>query len=363
MPPERLQAVWFCSGAYAPLRLAILIVPACHFGMAEPAPNNPTKASTTLFLSHATEDKDFATPLAEALRVRGFQVWYDEDELKIGQSIFTEINNGLQACDYGITLLSPIYFSKVWTQNELKGLWALETAQRKIILPVWRNVSREEVKQHAAMLLDRYAIQASEGPERVAETIQAMVSTGNSVAAHSPIQMVKARIGQISGDIRSAQNNARLLATAEGAKLVYNSLSTALDTLATHAREISTPEASFELHRVQPRYDLSSTLTAPFHLFFTIRLGNLASNSASHTSLDIAAGQSVFDDWGTPKKPRRIREHHFKPFIMEDLTVRWDSQNEHPILTLFAESIPEYILQIVIFEFDKQKKLWENRIR
>ena len=37
------------------------------------------------FNSHATEDKDAAArPLAEALRQRGFTVWYDEDAMKFG---------------------------------------------------------------------------------------------------------------------------------------------------------------------------------------------------------------------------------------------------------------------------------------
>lgn len=38
-----------------------------------------------VFISHATEDKDdLVRPLAEALRERGLDVWYDEFELKVG---------------------------------------------------------------------------------------------------------------------------------------------------------------------------------------------------------------------------------------------------------------------------------------
>lgn len=40
-----------------------------------------------VFISHATEDKDFATPLASALTDAGLKVWYDEYELSIGDSI------------------------------------------------------------------------------------------------------------------------------------------------------------------------------------------------------------------------------------------------------------------------------------
>lgn len=41
-----------------------------------------------MFISHASEDKiDVVRPLAEALRGHGLDVWYDEFELKIGDSL------------------------------------------------------------------------------------------------------------------------------------------------------------------------------------------------------------------------------------------------------------------------------------
>jgi histidyl-tRNA synthetase len=41
-----------------------------------------------VFVSHASEDKDaIARPLAKELRSRGLRVWYDEFELKIGDSL------------------------------------------------------------------------------------------------------------------------------------------------------------------------------------------------------------------------------------------------------------------------------------
>ena len=39
-----------------------------------------------VFISHATEDKDFTTPLAVALREAGLKVWYDDFELIPSQS-------------------------------------------------------------------------------------------------------------------------------------------------------------------------------------------------------------------------------------------------------------------------------------
>ena len=41
-----------------------------------------------VFISHATEDKEaVALPLAHALQEHGISVWYDEFELRIGDSL------------------------------------------------------------------------------------------------------------------------------------------------------------------------------------------------------------------------------------------------------------------------------------
>ena len=40
-----------------------------------------------VFISHATEDKDFAGPLAHELRSAGLRVWFDEFELGLGDSL------------------------------------------------------------------------------------------------------------------------------------------------------------------------------------------------------------------------------------------------------------------------------------
>lgn len=50
-----------------------------------------------VFISHASEDKDdVARPLAEALRNNGLSVWYDEFELKIGDSLRRKLIKELQ---------------------------------------------------------------------------------------------------------------------------------------------------------------------------------------------------------------------------------------------------------------------------
>lgn len=72
-----------------------------------------------VFISHASEDKEFVRPLADALIARGLRVWYDEFELKVGDHLRRSIDRGLVRSRYGIVVLSPAFFAKHWPQTEV----------------------------------------------------------------------------------------------------------------------------------------------------------------------------------------------------------------------------------------------------
>jgi hypothetical protein len=117
-----------------------------------------------LFISHASEDKaDVADPLAEILRSRGVNVWYDKFTLKIGDSLRRSIDHGLANSRYGVVVLSPMFFEKKWSQDELDGLLSMETPQRTRILPVWHQVTAEQVRQFSPILAGRLGIATGAG--------------------------------------------------------------------------------------------------------------------------------------------------------------------------------------------------------
>ena len=129
------------------------------------------------FISHASEDKDVvARPLAEALENLGRKVWFDETELKVGDSLRRSIDHGLSRSRFGIVVLSPAFFAKNWPQYELDGLVAKEVAGSKVILPVWHKVSKDEVLEYSPTLADRVALNTAtltlhELAERLSEAI------------------------------------------------------------------------------------------------------------------------------------------------------------------------------------------------
>lgn len=112
-----------------------------------------------VFISHAGEDKDAVVrPLALALRERGLEVWYDEFELRIGDSLRRKIDRGLVACRFGVVVLSPSFFAKGWPNYKLDGLVTREVAgERQLILPIWHQVTKADVMGYSPSLADKLA--------------------------------------------------------------------------------------------------------------------------------------------------------------------------------------------------------------
>ena len=122
----------------------------------------PDQANYDFFISHASEDKEtFVRGLAEVLQARGASVWYDEFSLTVGDSLRREIDRGLATSRFGIVVLSRHFFIKEWPQRELDGLWPLEVDGVARILPVWHEISKDEVTRHSPMLADKIALNTS----------------------------------------------------------------------------------------------------------------------------------------------------------------------------------------------------------
>lgn len=119
----------------------------------------PEEIGYDAFISHASEDKDdFVRPLSGILKEYGFRIWYDEFELEIGDSLRESIDKGLVTSRYGIVVLSPKFLDKNWTKYELNSLVAREIEGKKVILPIWHNVTRQQVMQYSPMLADKLAL-------------------------------------------------------------------------------------------------------------------------------------------------------------------------------------------------------------
>jgi hypothetical protein len=149
-----------------------------------------------VFISHASEDKaEIAIPLANHLKIFGLKVWLDEFELTIGDSLRKSIDQGLIQSRFGIVILSPNFFKKEWPKRELAGLIAKDNGKEKVLLPVWHNVTHEDVVEFSPILADKLAVSTDRGIEYVATQILQAVQRSTS-AIHGDQQSPRDRISQ-----------------------------------------------------------------------------------------------------------------------------------------------------------------------
>jgi TIR domain len=78
----------------------------------------PENFQYDVFLSHSAKDKEVVRPLAERLRHDGLKVWFDEWEIKPGDSIPAKIEEGLEHSRVLVLCMSANAFGSDWGQVE-----------------------------------------------------------------------------------------------------------------------------------------------------------------------------------------------------------------------------------------------------
>ena len=90
-----------------------------------------------VFLSHSSRDKHFAWRLAEALTSYDVQVWIDDAELDIGDSLVGKISSAIDKADFVVAVLSQNSVRSNWVQKELQIAMTKEIEGRRVkVLPV-----------------------------------------------------------------------------------------------------------------------------------------------------------------------------------------------------------------------------------
>jgi TIR domain-containing protein len=78
------------------------------------------------------------------LRQRGLRVWFDEFELRIGDSLRRKIDQGIARSAFGVVVLSTAFFAKNWAQYELDGLVTQSVDGSQVLLPLWHKLTKAE---------------------------------------------------------------------------------------------------------------------------------------------------------------------------------------------------------------------------
>ena len=90
-----------------------------------------------IFLSHSSRDKEAALQLARVLNLCSIDVWLDDWELEIGQSLTDEIASAMEKSKFIAILITEHYNKSVWTKTEYKKALSREQKEgRVVMLPI-----------------------------------------------------------------------------------------------------------------------------------------------------------------------------------------------------------------------------------
>lgn len=90
-----------------------------------------------VFISYSHKDRPFVERLAIDLKAKGLNLWYDQWELKVGDSLVDKINYGIKSQDFLITVLSKSSVKSEWVRRELNAALIKELQERRVvILPI-----------------------------------------------------------------------------------------------------------------------------------------------------------------------------------------------------------------------------------
>lgn len=111
-----------------------------------------------VFISHASEDKEtIVRSLVSELVNQSLKVWYDEFTLRIGDSLRQKIDKGLARSRVGLVVLSPSFIAKGWTNYEFDGIVTRAVSGEQLLLPIWHNITKQEVVDFSPSLADKVA--------------------------------------------------------------------------------------------------------------------------------------------------------------------------------------------------------------
>ncbi len=130
-----------------------------------------TKETWDFFICHILQDREIARTLADGLNAQGLKVWYADYSLKLGDPLTAMLDFGLSRSRMGIVIISPQFLQQCWPQQELNDLAIREVNGKKVILPIWHQVTFRAVFDYSPVLADAVAISTSKGLEYAVQRV------------------------------------------------------------------------------------------------------------------------------------------------------------------------------------------------
>ena len=119
------------------------------------------KKKSSIFLSSSRSGRGTAATIAAALRAKGFDVFFDIEEITIGMDIPQELSRALRRSKFMVILVSQEYLASNWSNFEA-GVAIGESfnhPEKHVLTVLLRGVNRSEVP---ALLRPSRALDATE---------------------------------------------------------------------------------------------------------------------------------------------------------------------------------------------------------
>jgi hypothetical protein len=305
-----------------------------------------------LFICHVSEDKDdFVAPLAAELGKK-YDVWYDDYELRLGDSLPEKIDDGLKRCDFGIVILSKAFFAKKkWGRAELDGLIALEMKRGKIILPVWKGVTSDNVAEYSPMLASKIAVSDSEGLPKVIEKINLAVSVSERKRELTTLDAAKQRVEAFTRTMEERQRADQLLRSERGVQLVLESIESIWKSIQTALP--TDPDSPAPVKFRCKKAARGTMYVSTVHgMYLGLHATNVHLNSVTNTRLEAKIFQRFFELGEEPSDLITMYEADFKPTVRANDEIVWITDDESyrteelagHLIQLFLKHVEEEIL-------------------
>lgn len=135
-PLSAIVLSFFGSGAYV-ATIAILWRVYGEFPYVCIKGRRPKGAFSRVFISHSSVDKPVVKQLALDLEKLGYKVWFDQWELRVGDNILNELEEGIDQAGFVIVVLSRAAADSEWVDREWKYKHQEEIERNQtVILPV-----------------------------------------------------------------------------------------------------------------------------------------------------------------------------------------------------------------------------------
>lgn len=162
-----------------------------------------------VFISHCTQDADFAQRIAARLGEAGIEVWIAPNSIRPGETFVDAIERGLDSTTHFVLVMSPDAFESNWVKLEMNTAIRLEREGRLAISPILYRACK------APLLLGNFQWIEHHGDERAVaqrllKWIGAQGAAGQDSGLHwsAPREMSEERLVEIMAGLSEIANEA-----------------------------------------------------------------------------------------------------------------------------------------------------------